>query len=219
MRRLRSILPALVATAAMVLSTTVASPASAAPRFRVLVFSKVTNFYHDSIPAGITAVQQLGAANNFEVEATTDAAAFTDANLARFDALVFNNTNSIPGSGDLLNAAQRLALQNFIRAGGGWVGLHAASASERDWVWYDDLVGTIFDYHPDFSATGGVFPGRIKVLDRAHPSTKNLPELWERSEEWYNWKTNPTGRVHTLAQVKVRDGINGLDEGVDQAYS
>ena len=57
------------------------------------------------------------------------------------------------------------------------------------------------------------------MLDRAHPSTKNLPELWERSEEWYNWRTNPTGRVHTLAQIKVRDGITGLDEGVDHAYS
>ncbi|MEU7823752.1 ThuA domain-containing protein [Catellatospora sp. NPDC049133] len=219
MRRRRTILPAIVTLAALVLSTSVAGPASAAPRFRVLVFSKITNFYHDSIPAGIAAVQQLGAAHNFEVEATTDAAAFTDANLGRFDALIFNNTNSTPASGALLNASQRLALQNFIRAGGGWAGLHAASASERDWTWYDGLVGTIFDYHPDFSATGGVYPGRIKVLDRAHPSTRNLPELWEHSEEWYNWKTNPTGRVHTLAQIKVRDGISGLDEGVDHAYS
>ncbi|MEV0460326.1 ThuA domain-containing protein [Catellatospora methionotrophica] len=219
MTRRRLIVPAIVALAALVLSTSVAGPASAAPRFRVLVFSKVTNFYHDSIPAGVAAVQQLGVANNFEVEATTDAAAFTDANLARFDALVFNNTNSTPASGALLNAAQRLALQNFVRGGGGWVGLHAASASERDWAWYDGLVGTIFDQHPDFSSTGGVFPGRVKVLDRAHPSTKNLPELWERSEEWYNWITNPTGRVHTLAQIKVRDGIPGMNEGVDHAYS
>ncbi|MEK8105614.1 hypothetical protein NKG94_11565 [Micromonospora sp. M12] len=44
------------------------------------------------------------------------------------------------------------------------------------------MVGTIFDYHPDFSSTGGTFPGRVKVLDRAHPSTRNLPELWEQSE-------------------------------------
>ncbi|SNT41021.1 PKD domain-containing protein [Asanoa hainanensis] len=224
MSRRRPLFRAFAIVAALTLAVTTAivgpaSPASAAPRFRVLVFSKVTNFYHDSIPAGIAAVQQLGAAHNFEVEATTDAAAFTDANLARFDALVFNNTNSTPEAGALLNAAQRAALQTFVRAGGGWVGLHAASASERDWTWYDGLVGTIFDVHPDFSSTGGVFPGRIKVLDRAHPSTRNLPELWERSEEWYNWRTNPTGRVHTLAQIKVRDGIPGLDEGVDHAYS
>ncbi|WP_329109021.1 ThuA domain-containing protein [Micromonospora sp. NBC_01699] len=218
MRRLRSIPIALLAITALVL-TIAPAPASAAARFRVLVFSKTTNFYHDSIPAGVAAIQQLGLTHDFEVEATTDAAAFTDANLARFDALVFNNTNSTPAAGDLLNAAQRTAFQNFVRSGGGWVGLHAATASERDWVWYEGLVGTIFDYHPDFGSTGGVFPGRIKVLDKAHPSTQGLPELWERSEEWYNWKTNPTNKVHTLAQIKVRDGINGLDEGVDHAYS
>jgi glucose/arabinose dehydrogenase/PKD repeat protein/type 1 glutamine amidotransferase len=211
---------ALVLTAIVtLLVATTASPASAAPRFRVLVFSKVTNFYHDSIPAGITAIQNLGTANNFEVVATTDAAAFTDANLATFDVLVFNNTNSTPTSGDLLNASQRTALQNYIRAGNGWVGLHAATASERNWVWYEGLVGTIFENHPDFSSTGGVFPGRIKVLDRAHPSTATLPELWERREEWYNWITNPTGKVHTLAQIKVRDGIPGLNEGNDHPYS
>jgi PKD repeat protein/glucose/arabinose dehydrogenase len=186
---------------------------AAEPGYRVLVFSKVTNFAHDSIPAGVEAVKKLGAENGFEVEATDDAGAFTDANLARFKAIVFNNTNSTPEKGDLLDADQRAALQKYVRGGGGWVGLHAASASERDWGWYEGLVGAIFDQHP------AVQTGRIKVLDHAHPSTKGLPELWERTEEWYNWRANPTGKVHTLAQVKVRDGVSGLDEGVDQPWS
>ncbi|MET8358812.1 ThuA domain-containing protein [Micromonospora sp. NPDC005171] len=221
MRRQRTLLFALLAAVTLLLPSTAATAAESATdaNVRVLVFSKVTNFYHDSIPAGVAAIRQLGDQQGFAVEATADAGAFTDANLARFDALVFNNTNSTPASGDLLDADQRAALQRFIRNGGGWVGLHAASASERNWSWYEGLVGTIFDQHPDFSATGGTFPGRIKVLDRAHPSTKDLPELWERSEEWYNWRTNPTGKVHTLAQIKVRDGIPGLDEGTDHAYS
>ncbi len=113
----------------------------------------------------------------------------------------------------MLNADERAALQRFIRAGGGWVGVHAASASERNWEWYEGLVGAIFDQHP------AVQTGRIKVLDRAHPSTEHLPELWERTEEWYNWRSNPTSKVHTLAQIKVRDGVTGLDEGVDHPFS
>ncbi|WP_235998745.1 ThuA domain-containing protein [Qaidamihabitans albus] len=197
----------------LTLGLAAALPAAAQSRFSVLVFSKVTNFYHESIPAGIAAIEQLGAEHGFDVEATDDAAAFTDDNLARFDAVVFNNTNSTPQSGDLLDAGQREAFQRYIRGGGGWTGLHAASASERDWAWYEGLVGAIFDYHPAPQV------GRVKVLDRAHPSTKDLPELWEQHEEWYNWRANPTGKVHTLAQIKVRDGINGLDEGVDHPYS
>ncbi|WP_079036623.1 ThuA domain-containing protein [Streptomyces silaceus] len=205
----------LVALLALVAGLGLAAPpgAAAAPAFRVLVFSKVTNYAHDSIPAGVEAIEKLGAEHGFEVEATDDASAFTDANLARFQAVVFNNTNSTPEKGDLLDAAQRAAFQKYVRAGGGWVGLHAASASERDWDWYEGLVGAIFDKHPE------VQTGRVKVLDRAHPSTRGLPELWERTEEWYNWRTNPTGKVHTLAQIKVRDGVSGLDEGVDHPWS
>ncbi|MFJ2211469.1 ThuA domain-containing protein [Streptomyces sp. NPDC101062] len=213
---MRASSPFLVITAllALVLGSGVAAPprAEAAP-FRVLVFSKVTNVEHDSIPAGIKAVERLGSENGFDVEATSDAAAFTTENLARFQAIVFNNTNSTPESGDLLDAAQRAALQAFVRGGGGWVGLHSASASERDWSWYEGLVGAIFDKHP------AVQTGRVKVLDRTHPSTRGLPQLWERTEEWYNWRTNPTGKVHTLAQIKVNDGIDGLDEGVDHPWS
>ncbi|WP_419997344.1 ThuA domain-containing protein [Streptomyces boninensis] len=211
----------LIALLALLLGMGTAATATAAdfpeaakePDFRVLVFSKVTNEKHDSIPAGVEAIKKLGAEHNFEVEATDDAAAFSDANLAKFQTIVFNNTNSTPESGDLLNAEQRAAFQKFIRGGGGWTGLHSAAASERDWEWYEGLVGAIFDKHPEPQT------GRVKVLDRVHPSTKGLPELWERTEEWYNFRTNPTGKVHTLAQIKVRDGISGLDEGVDHPYS
>ncbi|HVK21257.1 MAG TPA: ThuA domain-containing protein [Actinokineospora sp.] len=212
--------PFIAALATLLFVGAAAVPAQAAPRFRVLVFSKTTFFTHTSIPAGKAAIQKLGVDHNFDVVVSDDAAQFTDANLAGFNAIVFNNSNSNETSGDLLNAAQRLAFQNFIRRGGGWVGVHAASASERNWAWYEGLVGTIFSNHPPYSTPDGTYPGRIKVLDRAHPSTRNLPELWERGEEWYNWRTNPTGKVHTLAQIKVRDGITGtLDEGVDHAYS
>ncbi|WP_030572827.1 ThuA domain-containing protein [Streptomyces aureocirculatus] len=213
----RLLRPQLVVTAllALIVGLGVSSPprAEAAAAFRVLVFSKVTNFPHDSIRAGVEAVEKLGAEHGFEVEATDDAAVFSDDRLARFQAVVFNNTNSTPESGDLLDAGQRAALQKYVRGGGGWVGLHAASASERDWGWYEGLVGAIFDKHPQ------VQTGRVKVLDQAHPSTKGLPQLWERSEEWYNWRANPTGKVHTLAQIKVRDGVEGLDEGVDHPWS
>ncbi len=200
---------------ALVLALLVASPAGAqaAASYRVLVYSEVTNSDHPSIPAGIEVVKKLGAEHDFEVEATADSSVFNDADLGRFQAVVFNNTNSTPETGDLLNTEERAALQRYIRAGGGWVGLHSASASERDWEWYEGLVGAIFDKHPTPQT------GRIKVLDHAHPSTQHLPDLWERQEEWYNWRTNPTSKVHTLAQIKVRDGIDGLDEGVDHPFS
>ncbi|RPK84584.1 Soluble aldose sugar dehydrogenase YliI precursor [Streptomyces sp. ADI97-07] len=206
---------ALVALMALILGTMlVAAPprAHAAP-FRVLVYSGTTGAAHASAPAGIEAILELGAENGFDVEATSSSAVFNDVDLARFQAVVFNNTESAPGRGDLLDADERAALRSYIRAGGGWVGLHAAAATERDWDWYEGLAGAVLDRHTP------VRTGRINVLDHAHPSTRGLPDLWERTDEWYDWRTDPAPGVHTLARVTVRDGITGLDEGVDHPWS
>src|SRR3984893_548082 len=79
-----------------------AAPAQAAPDFTALVFSKTVGCRHDSIPAGIAAIQQLATQNNFTVEATEDAAQFTDANLARFKAVIWLSTTA-----DVLDATQQ----------------------------------------------------------------------------------------------------------------
>ena len=57
------------------------SVAAAAPKFKVLVFSKTAGFRHDSIETGVARIKQLGTANNFAVDATEDAAAFKANNL------------------------------------------------------------------------------------------------------------------------------------------
>ncbi len=108
----------------------------------VLVFSKTAGFRHDSIPAGIEAIKELGAAHHFSVDATEDAAAFTDDNLANYDAVVWLST-----TGDILNSEQQAAFERYVEGGGGYVGVHAASDTEYDWPWYGDLVGAWFDSH------------------------------------------------------------------------
>ena len=107
-------------------SAAVAGPASSGhPRFSALVFSKTAAFRHDSIPAGVAAIRQLGARHHFAVDATEDAGAFTDANLARYDVVVWLST-----TGDVLTDAQQAAFERYIRAGGGYAGIHAASDTE-----------------------------------------------------------------------------------------
>jgi type 1 glutamine amidotransferase len=164
-----------------------------APRFRAFVFSKVTNYYHESIPAGITAIKKLGAEHRFDVVVSDDPAEFTDAKLAAYKVVIFNNTNSTPEKGALLNADQRAAFQKYIRGGGGFVGIHSASGTERDWEWFGGLVGAFFKVHPKIQKL------TIKIEDGKHPSTKGLPQAWVRTEEPYDFVTNPRGKVHVLA--------------------
>jgi len=169
--------------------TVPASPALAAD-FSVLVFSKTAGFRHDSIPAGIAAIQQLGTQNNFTVEATEDASAFTDANLARFQAVVWLST-----TGDVLNATQQAAFERYIRAGGGFAGVHAAADTEYDWPWYGNLVGAWFQQHP------AIQQATVRIEDTTHPSTAGLPATWVRTDEWYSYRTNPRSSVHVLANL------------------
>ena len=166
------------------------SVAAAAPKFKVLVFSKTAGFRHDSIETGVARVKQLGTANNFAVDATEDAGAFTAANLRKYDAVIFLST-----TGDVLNNAQQNAFENYIGDGNGYVGIHSAADTEYDWAFYGNLVGAYFKQHP------AIQQATIKVADKNHPATKHLPDRWTRTDEWYDYRTNPRGDVHVLATL------------------
>ncbi len=159
------------------------------PAFAVLLFSKTAAFHHDSIPAGIEAIENLGRNHGFGVDATEDAAAFTDANLARYRAVVFFNT-----TGDVLDDAQQAAFERYIRSGRGFVGIHSATDTEYDWPWYGSLVGAYFRRHP------AIQPATL-VVDRAHPSTAHLPVRWRRTDEWYNFRQEPAPDLRILVRI------------------
>ena len=156
----------------------------------MLVFSKTAGFRHSSIPNGIAAIQALGAANGFTVDATEDAAQFTTANLAQYQAVIWLST-----TGDVLNADPADRVRAYIAAGGGYVGVHAAADTEYDWAWYGGLVGAYFASHP------ATQQATIRVEDRANPSTAHLPPTWTRTDEWYNYRTNPRANVKVLASL------------------
>jgi len=167
-----------------------AGGATAAPLTKVLVFSKTAGFRHSSIPQGISAIQQLGAANGFTVTATEDAAQFSTANLAQYQAVVWLST-----TGDVLDANQQSAFESYINGGGGYVGVHAAADTEYDWPWYGTLVGAWFSSHP------AIQQANVRIEDSTNPSTSHLPATWTRTDEWYNYRTNPRANVHVLANL------------------
>lgn len=167
---------------------------------RVLIMSKTAGFYHSSIPAGIAAIQKLGNENGFEVDTTTDPAVFTIKHLKKYAAVIFLNT-----TGTLFNEVQRTALQQYIRSGGGVTGVHAATDTEYEWPWYNKMIGAWFDNHPKQQAA------KLIVKDKNHLATKHLPDVWERKDEWYNFKNiNPGIKVLiTIDEKSYEGGKNG----------
>jgi type 1 glutamine amidotransferase len=164
-------------------------PAPPLPR-RLLVFSRTAGFRHASIPDAVGAVERMGAARGWEMVATEDPAAFDDASLASFGAVLFLMT-----SGDVLDAAQQAALEAFARRGGGFVGVHSASDTEYDWPFYGTLVGAWFDRHP------AVQPATVVVEDPGDMSTTHLSASWMRTDEWYDFRESPRGHAHVLLTV------------------
>jgi cytochrome c len=174
------------------------------PRFRALVFSKTTGFRHSSIPNAIAAIQALGAQHTFAVDATEDAAVFTDTALAKYQVVIFAVT-----TGDVLDDAQQAAFERFIRGGHGYVGIHSASDTEYEWPWYGGLVGAYFAGH------GAIESATLTVADRVHPATAGLPAQWVRTDEWYSFKSNPRERVHVLVTLDETSAQTSKGMGPD----
>ncbi|CAH0995579.1 hypothetical protein EMA8858_01702 [Emticicia aquatica] len=147
---------------------------------RVLVFSKTKGWKHSCIPFSIKAIQKLGQENSFMVDTTTNSALFSDQNLQKYQAVIFNNT-----TGDVLNNEQQAAFERYIQASGGFVGIHSATDTEYAWPWYGELVGAYFGSHPNNS---NIRKASIDVTDNQHISTAHLPARWERTDEWYSFK-------------------------------
>jgi uncharacterized protein len=185
------------------------SPTTNACSRRLLIFSKTGGFRHASIKDGKIALQKLAAEHNFVADFTEDASVFTDANLAHYDAVVFLMT-----TGKILDVNQKAAFERYIRAGGGYVGVHSASDTEYAWSWYGGLVGAYFDRIHGHSK---IVQATVHVIDRNHLSTMMLPALWVRSDEWYNFASNPRGRVHVLMTIDERTykgGAMGSDHPI-----
>jgi type 1 glutamine amidotransferase len=159
---------------------------------RVLVYTRnhVTNgkgYVHDSIAASVAMIRQLASTDGFAVDAADDPKVFTPDNLKKYRALIFSNSNNEAFEND----EQREAFKKFIQGGGGFVGIHSASGSERNWPYFWAVLGGKFKRHPPLQQF------QIEVLDQKHPATAHLGAVWQWEDEFY-YLDNLNPRLHVL---------------------
>jgi type 1 glutamine amidotransferase len=163
---------------------------------KILVYHETNQFRHGSINAGISMFEDLGNENNdWTTDNSQDSSVFTATNLAQYDVVVFLNTsgNDESGSdGDLLSGSEKLALENFIISGKGFIGVHAATDTYRDGVWpfYNELVGAIVQTQPNHTANN--YNADMEVIT-SHPIVDFLGAvgaIWNKNEEYYYWEQN-----------------------------
>lgn len=113
---------------------------------RILVFWRCEGFFHgDGIAAANLALGKMGSKTGaFAVDCSDDYAVFEPANLARYDAVVLNNTTQL----EFPKPEMKQALLDFVRGGKGLVGIHAAADNFYNWPEGAAMVGGLFDGHP-----------------------------------------------------------------------
>ncbi|HEY2349362.1 MAG TPA: PQQ-dependent sugar dehydrogenase [Puia sp.] len=101
---------------------------------RVLIYTNTTTGPEAASIA--QAIQHLGELNGFSVNITDTSLLFTDDSLSNYAAVMFLNR-----SGLRLGYMERIALERFMQAGGGYAGIHA-NAETFNWSWYGRMIGS-----------------------------------------------------------------------------
>ena len=183
----------------LLLSFLVLATYCAPNKTKVLVYNKANGFVHESIGPGTEAIKYLEKTYPFIVEVSDDSLIFRESSLSNFDVILFMNT-----SGNILDEEGEAAFENFIKNGGGFVGVHAASDTEYEWAWYGKCVGNYFHSHPEIQTA------ELTVHIPDAPSTKHLPEKYEWNDEWYNWKNEFNSNLQVLITVDENTYEGGI---------
>src|SRR3954453_12279702 len=195
--------------------------------YKVLIVSRTQGFRHNHIPDTIVAIQKMGAENGFNVDvfdpalpgATLPTNPLTSAAaLSTYKALIFDSTT---GNANY-STDEQSAIQQYIRSGGGYVGIHAATdccraqGASPAWSWYQSLAGGIFTSHPqgpnaDDPGCETCFWAFAPIDDPTPPSTSHLPLRWEIKDELYNFDRNPRLTTHVLMSLDESSYVGNLN--------
>jgi hypothetical protein len=164
---------------------------AAAPK-KLLVVTVTKGFRHDSIPTLERVLDQLArdSGGAFTVDyARTEAelaAKMSLTALGGYDGVAFGST-----TGEL-PLPDRQGFLDWIAAGHGFVGVHAATDTYHQWSPYIEMIGGEFKTH------GPQVKVALLVQDPAHPATKEMASPTVVFDEIYEFKSFERGRVRML---------------------
>jgi type 1 glutamine amidotransferase len=166
----------------------------------VLVYTKNGKGYvHDNIPSAVKCIQELGSQHGFRVDTSSNTSVMTESNLKNYTLLIFPSTNNDVFDSDV----QRLAFRKYIEAGGGFVGIHSVTGTERNWKWFKMMLGGTFAWHAKFQKF------TVRVIEPSHASVQGLPKVWEKEDEFYFAKELYPGpkvlMVHDMTSLDLSD--------------
>jgi len=198
----------------LLIQVTISTAANAQKQFKALIVTTTRGWHHESLHAGVLAIQDLARKNFFDAVLWEDPNGFTDKYLEQFQVVIFLNT-----TGDIFDSAQQKVMERFIQSGKGYVGIHSASDTEYDWDWYDKLVGRMFHIHPTIQTA------QLNIIDTSFPGLQGFAnnKLW--TDEWYEFGPERTSGLHYVLAInessynpKADWGPRGKGEGMGKLH-
>jgi hypothetical protein len=209
---------------------------------KLLVFAKTNGFRHASIVTGKLALAEMGKKTGaYDATITEGLDQFEIDNLKKYDAVLFLSTtmNVFSPKADELkkmsDAEKKTAaetetrlkdnLMRFIKAGRGYVGIHAATDCCYEWAEYGRMVNGFFDGHPwtaDTMVSVKVEPGQEKHPLVAMFEGRNVefPEEIYQLKDPYNSKSvHMLLRLDTEKTDMTRGGIKRTDKDFGIAWA
>jgi len=158
---------------------------------KLLMLTHSAGFRHDYLPTAIEVVKKIGRESGvFEAITTEDCSYINREFLETVDALLFATTGELPMTDD-----QKRALIDFVKNGGGFVGVHNATDTFYKFPEYGEMIGGYFNGHP---WTQEVY---VIVEDRNHPATRHLPPRFKVKEEVYVFRNWSREKTHVLISL------------------
>jgi hypothetical protein len=160
---------------------------NARPDFRVVAFftGKEDQAHISFVHEAERRFPEMAAKYNFDFDTTSNWKNLNPEFLANYQVVVFWDTRPE-------DPAERAAFQAYMEHGGAWMGFHFAgfaltpSDYPANWDWYHNTFLGAGSY---VSNTWRPTSAILRVEDRNHPATRNLPATFKTSpSEWYRWE-------------------------------
>lgn len=167
----------------------------------LLVVTVTKGYKHQSIPVAEKVIEELGKnSKSFTVDyARTDedlALKMNAAALQSYDGVIFAST-----TGDLPLPSMEAFLK-WIKAGGAFIGIHAATDTFKENQPYYEMIGGTFLAH------GPQLKVAVNVNDQKHAATEHFDKSFEIFDEIYTFKNFKRENVRVLLSLDKNPNQN-----------
>lgn len=162
---------------------------SPSKKIKVFILGSVDKNHSPMVKKAEPMFAKMAEENNFDIHFTRDTSELNPLHLSKYQVFIQLSTAYFDFS-----RPKHFAIQQFITSGKGWIGIHGAGLTGKqfaakdgkDWIWFWKLLGDAY-YIPHPPLQNGV----VNVINKEHPVTKNLPASFSLRDEWYEFEKAP----------------------------